>query len=502
MKNILINVEPWQTRAAIIEDGRLRDLILGTPGHPELERSFFKGKILKVLPGIQTAFVEIGQARSGFLHVTEVDRAMASERIFDGQDTGDEPRSRKEIREAMDIGKIFNEGDAVLVQVTKEPVFEKGAKLTTCFTLPGKFVVLMPNIPQFGISRKIESKEERARLRKIIEDILPAGMGVIVRTTADERSAKDIERDLKVLIDTWEEIQKKFQQAQPGERVYEDIPVPLRAVREHLDEEISLVFCDNATATEEVRAFVKKFMPELAGLIQEYHGKQPLFEKFGIEIQIDELLARKVHLKSGGTLIIESTEAMTVIDVNTGRFVGKTNMEETILKTNLEAAEEVVRQLRLRNIGGLIVIDFIDMMHASNRQKLSRLLEKTLREKDKLQSVALKVSEFGLVQMTRKRTGRTLAQQLLSDCPCCGTNGHVKSRLTHGCEILRHARQEVIERALSGKLELIVSPDQFHYLKERMFDALLAFEDDCKIKLFLVGDPDLSESEYRLQSIK
>jgi ribonuclease G len=498
LKKILINSDPWQTRVAVIDGVRLRDLALGTPEKPELERSFFKGRILKVLPGIQTAFVDIGQARSGFLHVTEVDRAMASDRIFESQDSGDEKPTKKEVVEAMDIGKIFTEGDSVLVQVTKEPVFEKGAKLTTCFTLPGKFVVLMPNIGQMGISKKIEDRDERSRLREIVENYLTEGMGAIVRTTAEGRPAKDIERDLKLLISTWTTISKKFARAEPGEKVYQDVPVDLCMVREHLDDETELVLCDNQSTVDATRDFVKQFMPEHVSKVRLYEGDNLLFEEFGIENQIIELTSRKVHLKSGGTLIIESTEAMTVVDVNTGRFVGKTNQEETIFKTNLEAAEEVVRQLRLRNIGGLIVIDFIDMRHVSNRQKLSRLLEKTLKEKDKLQSVALKVSEFGIVQMTRKRTGRTLVQQIMTDCQTCLGNAFVKSIATKAYELLRDLNNELIKREFSGAIEVSVPPDLFDYLKTETYTSILAVEKRFKVKIVLIRAEDLAGSSYRV----
>ncbi|MFC1854432.1 Rne/Rng family ribonuclease [Candidatus Dependentiae bacterium] len=506
MKKILINSEPWQTRVAVLDGDELRDLSLEMPEKPELERSFFKGKIIKVLPGIQTAFVDIGQQRSGFLHISEVDRVLASERIFESQDSGgdtgnEEKKPKKISRKAMDISKIFSEGDEVLIQVTKEPVFEKGAKLTTCYTIPGKFLVLMPNIPQIGISRKVEGKEERNRLKELISEILPEGMGAIVRTTADGRSSKDIKRDLSYLLATWKSINETMKKVGPSEKVYEDVSIALRAVREHLEEDTEAIVCDRSSVITEIKSFIQKFMPEQISKIKHYRGVQPIFDKFGVEKQIDELLHRKVHLKSGGTLIIESTEAMTVIDVNTGRFVGKKKgtLEETILNTNLEAAEEVVRQLRLRNIGGLIVVDFIDMMHLPNRQKLSHLLTKTLREKDKLQSVALKVSEFGLVQMTRKRSGRTLAQQLTHECSVCKSNGFVKSPATLSYELLRGLKREIIQDKVAGKIIVSVPASQFEYLTSSAFNALLSLEKRFKIRIVLERAGDLFRSQFRLR---
>ena len=264
-------------------------------------------------------------------------------------------------------------------------------------------------------------------------------MGAIIRTTAEDRSTKDIKKDLAFLVSTWKSILKKFSRAKPGEKLYEDVPVMLRAVRDHFDEDVEMVITNNKDDQEAIHKFVKHFTPELANKIRFYEGPPSLFTRYDIEQQIEKALQKKVQLKCGGSLIIETTEAMTVIDVNTGKFTGSnnaSNMEDTILKTNLEAAEEIVIQLRLRNIGGLIVIDFIDMNNSSNRQKLSRFLEKMLKEKDKYQSVTLKVSEFGIVQMTRKRSGKTLSQQLTNVCITCNGNGRSKSTSTLSFEIL------------------------------------------------------------------
>ena len=338
VKKIIINEEIWQTRVAILDDDKLQDICFDFHNKMDLERCFFKGKVSKVLPGIQTAFVNIGQPKAGFLHINEVDRTLAAEKIFsDVEEVQERSDVTRMVKHAMDIGKIFKEGDETLVQVIKEPIYEKGAKLTTCFTLPGKFVVLMPNIPQIGISKKIESRTERTRLKDLIQKKLPKGMGAIVRTTAENRAEKDIQKDLSFLITTWKSIIRKSKKANPGDKIHEDIPVSLRAVRDHLDEEVSAVIVDNKETQKSLIRFVKNFTPEQAQKIFLYDDNIPIFDKFNIEKQIDEALQKKVQLKSGGSLIIESTEAMCVVDVNTGRYTGKGKAEETIFETNIEA---------------------------------------------------------------------------------------------------------------------------------------------------------------------
>ncbi len=501
MKKILINHTPWQTRAAILDDGQLQDVYFDSESVVDLERCFFKGKISKIIPGLQTAFVDINQEKAGFLHISEVDRVLAAERIAGAQQLegidGEEYTPRT-VKKVMDIRKVFKEGEHVLVQVIKEPVYEKGAKLTTCFTLPGKFLVLMPNIPQIGVSKKIEDRAERQRLREVVRGILPKGMGAIVRTTSEYRPTHNIEKDVKFLLGLWESIQERFKTAESGEMLFQDIPLSERVIREHLTDEVEDIITDSATDKQTLTNFIQQLMPEYSNKLRVYTGDQSLFEKYGVARQVDNALQKKVQLPSGGSLIIETTEAMTVIDVNTGRYTGKNNLEETILKTNLEAATEVVIQLRLRNIGGLIVIDFIDMSQAQHRQQLSSHLEKTLKEKDKFQSVTLKVSEFGLVQMTRKRSGKTLSQQLMRDCHCCRSLGYIPSFRTLSYEIFTNFSDQVKREALKGPFILCVSREIFEYVVNNEHHALLSLSKNLKSKIVLELDEKLIEGEYRI----
>ena len=446
MKKILVNVTPWQTRVAITRGDILQNIYFSSHAMERLERSYFLGVVTKVLPGIQTAFVEIGKERAGFLHISEIDRSLAVNKMSDVFDEELDELPKQRPTQKPDISKIVREGETILVQVSKEPVNEKGAKLTTCFTLPGRFIVLMPNIPRIGISKKIESREERTRLKELLVSNLPEGMGAIIRTTSEDQRDQDILQDLQYLVATWRTIEAKAKEAKPKEKIHEDIDLALQAVRDHLDSDVELVISDDAESQKNIHKFVKLTAPEHAHKVKLYSGPPPLFDRYNIENQIEQSLKSKVYLKSGGSIVIESTEAMTVVDVNTGRFIGKTNLEDTILKTNMEAAEEVVRELRLRNIGGLIVIDFIDMASGSHRQKLFRFFEKTLKEHDKFQSVVLKVSEFGLVQMTRKRSGKTLMHELMHPCEECRGLGFVKSTSNQSYTVLRALTEELTHK--------------------------------------------------------
>lgn len=500
MKKIIINDNPWQVRIAIITDGKLQNIYFSAPTHEVLERAYFKGSVTKVLPGIQTAFIEFGQQKAGFLHISEIDRELAMQKISRQlEDDEDEPKVEKKVVQRRDISKILNENEPILVQVSKEPVYEKGAKLTTCFTLPGRFIVLMPNIPRIGVSKKIEDRDERLRLKGIIREHLPEGMGAIIRTTSDGRAEKDLIQDLQYLVQEWQTIEKRFTSAKVGEKIHQDLPLVLQIVRDHLDSDVEAIITDSQQSQSELYKFAKQIAPEFAHVIQSYNDTINIFSAYGIEKQIEQALKKKVSLKSGGSIIIESTEAMTVVDVNTGRFIGKTNLEETIFKTNLEAAEEVVQQLKLRNIGGLIVIDFIDMGIAANRQKVFNFFEKILKERDKFQSVVLKISEFGLVQMTRKRSGKTLVQQLTNDCPTCHGSGFIKSYQTESYAVLRAIHDEISTLPSGKKIEIQVNSNVFNYITSIEYDAVLKLENSCNVKITLISNKDLAVDKYKIE---
>jgi ribonuclease G len=326
---------------------------------------------------------------------------------------------------------------------------------------------------------------------------IPEGMGAIIRTCAEGANDKDLLKDLHFLVDSWREIEKKYAAAQPEEKIHEDLDLILQMVRDHLDDSIESVIVDDPKTHTAIYKFVRLIAPEYSHIIKIYDKADNIFQAFNIEKQIQEALEKKVHLKSGGSLIIETTEAMTVIDVNQGNLY-KSNLEDTILKTNLEAAEEIARQLRLRNIGGLIVIDFIDMASSANRQKLFRFFEKILKEKDKFQSVVLKISEFGIVQMTRKRSGKTLMQQLMHSCPTCHSLGFVKTVQTKTYELFRLLKLELAKLKNNSNKTLLLHPDLFNYISSIEYEAILTLEKSFGGKITLASDPSIQIGHYRL----
>lgn len=501
MKKILINKNSWELRVAIIRDGTLESIFFGQSTNKVIERSFFKGNVAKILPGIQTAFVDIGQERAGFLHVSEIDRDLAINRIMgsDQVELDDEIVRPRVSPEKIDISKILKEGESMLVQVSKEPVDEKGAKLTTCFTFPGRFVVLTPNIPRVGVSKKIEDRAERVRLKEIVAKHLPQGMGAVIRTSAENKSEEEVYKDLSFLVSDWNKILALYDKAETKTKIHEDMDVSLQVIRDHLDADVEAIVTDDAANYDLIYKYVNKVAPEYKFKVKKYHGKQNLFDRYEIDQQIQMALEPKVQLRSGGSIVIDTTEALTVIDVNTGKFIGKGDMEETILKTNLEAAKEIVLQLKLRNIGGLIVIDFIDMSNQKNRQKLVIYFEKTLKELDKFQSVVLQVSEFGIVQMTRKRSGKTLMRQLMNTCHCCNGLGQLMSVRAECYEVLRNIKRGLSE--CKGKHVLLLLHEAvFHFVTSVEFDSVLALETEFNCHITLAIDGTLKKNEFKLES--
>ena len=505
MKKILINHNPWEIRVAIVRDNVLENLYLGQTTDTELERAFFKGKVIKVLPGIQTAFVDIGQERAGFLHISEIDHDLAINRIMgpdqveELKDLDDEPKP-KVSSEKLDIAKILHEGEDLLVQVSKEPVDEKGAKLKTCFTLPGRFIVLTPNIARIGVSKKIEDRAERIRLKEIITKHLPAGMGAVIRTSAEGKDADEIQKDLNFLISDWNNILTSYATIASKSKIYEDVNIALQVIRDHLDGDIDEIVTDSKQNHDDIYKYLSKVAPEFKYKVKLLTDTSDLFERYNIDQQIKEALEKKVVLKSGGSIIIETTEALTVIDVNTGKFTGKGNLEETILKTNLEAAREIVLQLKLRNIGGLIVIDFIDMNNQKNRLKLVTFFEQTLKELDKFQSVVLQVSEFGIVQMTRKRSGKTLMRQLTDVCYCCSGLGRLPSVRAESYKILRTLKTHLQQKKINKKqLFFEINQAVFEFISSIEFNSVLELEREFNCTITLVSNNQIDRHTFKIK---
>ena len=467
-RQILINVAPWETRVALLEDTTLTELHIERRTERGIAGNIYKGKVVRVLPGMQAAFVDIGIEKAAFLHASDLMApALPPEMAREG-DAADlvEAPPAAPVSEATPIEQRLQKGQDVLVQVSKEPIGTKGARVTANLSLPGRYLVFMPDTDHIGISRRIEEPAERDRLRDIVEAERPAEGGLIVRTAAEGATKRELHDDIRFLTRLWSRIQKSAAAATAPALVHEDLDVVLRTVRDLFTSDVDRLAVDSAEDHQRVLEFVTSLMPRLASRVHRYDAVTPLFDQYGIETKIARALERRVWLKSGGYLIFEQTESLTTVDVNTGRYVGKTDQEETILRTNLEAARQVVQQLRLRNIGGIIVIDFIDMERASNRRKVSEALQEALK-KDKARSHVVRISELGLVQMTRKRTRESLEQLLTTPCPTCHGSGRERSVETLAYEALRRVQREVAGASNSTRVALRVHPEVAAFLAER-----------------------------------
>jgi ribonuclease G len=426
---ILIDSNPFETRNALVEDDKLLEFYVERSKDRGLTGNIYKGRVVRVLPGMQAAFVEIGLERTAFLHVSDIRETL---------EDIDEEESREEDRRPYSNARIqdlLQEGQEVMVQVAKEPIGTKGARITSYVSLPGRYLVLMPTYERIGISRRIADDSERRRLREIVKSLRPEGYGFIIRTVCEGMKKEDIKADMDFLVRLWQGMVKKMSTEPAPCILYEELDLTLRCIRDYFSPDDRLILGSRDEYKRAVR-FVEEFMPGLRDRVELHQGPEPILDAYGIEIELEAALANKVWLRSGGHIVIDQLEALTAIDVNTGKYVGKKSSEETILKTNLEAVHEVVYQLRLRNIGGIIVIDFIDMAKAGNREKVYNTLKAALKG-DKARTNILKISELGIVEMTRKRIRESITQALCEPCPYCDGNGIVKARDTVVMEIYR-----------------------------------------------------------------
>ena len=437
MRNeIFVNVGPRETRVAVRESDKIVELHIERANERDVVGGIYKGRVTRVLPGMQAAFVDIGLERAGFLYVGDYRSDLDDE---DDDDNGGGNRSRRRSGSPPQIEDVLAEGREVVVQVSKEPLGTKGARITSRISLPGRHLVLMPWVSRVGVSRRIEGDRERRRLRQIVEKHRPRELGFIVRTVSHGVSEADIKADIDYLTELWTEIQKRREAIRDVPAlIYSEPQLHLRVLRDMASHETKMIVVDDPDAYGEMQAFVQRFMASPRPRINYYHHPRPMFDALKIENEIEEGLGRKVWLKSGGYLIFDQGEALTAVDVNTGRYTGGRgrNLEDTILKTNLEAVREIVHQLRFRNLGGLIILDLIDMESAGNREKVYRALSEALRE-DKAKVNILKISELGLVEMTRKRTRESLEQQLCKPCATCEGKGYLQSAQTISNRIFR-----------------------------------------------------------------
>jgi len=460
---LLVNVTPRETRVAMVENGVLQEIVIERARRRGLVGNIYKGIVSRVLPGMQAAFVDIGLERAAFLHISDVA-------------TGDEAEGVVEPTGEENITRLLREGQELLVQVIKDPLGSKGARLTMHITIPSRYLVFMPNAQNIGVSQRIESEAERQRLRDVV--VAARGEngkgGYIVRTAAEGAADEAIQSDLAFLSRLWASICERIQTTPAGQVVHEDLPLVLRVLRDIADADVEKMRIDSRETFQRVERFVSRFSPDLRDKLEYYPGERPIFDIYGIDDEIQKALQRKVQLKSGGHLVIDQTEAMTTIDVNTGAYVGHRNLEETIFKTNLEAAQAIARQLRLRNLGGIIIIDFIDMQQDDHKRQVLRALEKHL-ERDYANCHISEISHLGLVQMTRKRTRESLEHVLCETCPTCGGRGSIKTAETVCYEIFREILREA-RQFDAGQLLVLASQEVVDLLVDEESTSLAELE--------------------------
>ncbi|MCD6582301.1 MAG: Rne/Rng family ribonuclease [Desulfuromusa sp.] len=457
-KELVICTTSHETRVALLEGGHIAELYIERDRELGIVGNIYKGKVIRVLPGMQASFVDIGLAKAAFLYVADVMDEMAQvERTIDGDEQSPEQSDSPELPLLPPIEDLLTEGQELLVQISKEPIGTKGARITSHISLPGRHLVYMPTVDHVGISRRIESEEERERLRQAVDSMRAPGTGFIVRTVSEGKSEDDLRHDMEFLVGLWENLSRGIDEVSAPGLIHSDLDVTSKVLRDILTEDVKRIIVDNVEEYDKIVRFLRTFMPRLNYCIELYKGDEPVFDAYGLEVEISRSLGHKVWLKSGGSIIIEQTEALVAIDVNTGRYVGKHNFEDTILKTNLEALKEIAFQLRLRNIGGIIIIDFIDMDKEAHREKVHAALEDALKA-DKNKTNILKISELGLVEMTRKRVRESIGRTLCEPCSYCDGKGYVKGKLTIIYEILRELHREMVDLS-AGHVTLLAHPD-------------------------------------------
>lgn len=503
---ILISANHHEVRVALVENGILAEFYLERDRDRGIAGNIYKGRVIRVLPGMQAAFVDIGLERAAFLYVADVHSNFKG--IFPTIDEQEEldmdkiessDRSRHFTGDSH-IQDLIKEGQDIVVQVAREPIGTKGPQITTHISLPGRYLVFMPTVNHVGVSRRIENEKKRAYLRHLVEELKPEGTGgFIARTVSEESTEKELKADMDYLLKLWEDIKERTRRASTSSIVHQDLTLDLKVVRDLFIDQMETIIVDSKEHYEEISNFIEKFLPKRKGDVEPWEEKEQLFEHFGIEMDINRALDRKVWLKSGGYIVIDQTEALTAIDVNTGRYVGKRNFEDTILKTNLEAVKEIVYQLRLRNIGGIIIIDFIDMAEEQNRERVTQTLAAALKQ-DRAKCSILKISEMGLVEMTRKRTRENLNHLLCEPCPYCEGKGYLKSKQTVASEIFREIKQN--SSSLKGRqVNVYVHPELAELLLEEEQQGISRLEKDIGIKVQIMANNNFHQEQFEISPV-
>jgi len=486
MRQIIINVEPYEKRVAITRKGDLEEFQVERKDEPRLAGNIYKGIIESVVPGIGALFVNIKAEKNGFLYIHDIEE-KAYKALLD-----EEIDLEKKVPRKGKPHEGFKKGQEILVQTVKEPIGTKGALLTTNISLPGKNLVLTPFNGTIGISKRIADRRQRAELRNLLEGFrLPKGMGCIARTESMKATPRQLKLELKYLLNLWWRVQRRAEKEKAPSPVYEEYDLPLRIIRDYLSQDIEKILVDSKDEYKKICRFTAVVQPMLRRKIFYYRGKAPIFEHYGIEEKIERVFRRKVFLKSGGYIIIEQTESLIAIDVNTGKFTGKKRPEETTFKTNMEAALEIAKQVMLRDIGGIIVIDFIDMSEKRHKKDVYRELE-TAFSRDKAKINILTISPIGLIEMTRQRVRKSLESVSFKECPYCGGMGKVKTPATIAIDTVRKLKRHLAERRLRSR-EIVVTMhhDTAEYMKSTFQDVIHSLERRFRKKIVIRSDTKL-----------
>jgi ribonuclease G len=504
-KEVIINAETLETRVAVSEDGRLEEFNIERTTEERLVGSIFKGKVRNLEDGLKAAFVDIGFEKNAFLHYWDIVPSNFDSGVeIVERPTGRDRRRDKPKITQKDIPRVYPPGSEIIVQVTKGPIGTKGPRVTTNLVLPGRYLVLLPNSDQSGISRKIENQQERQRLKKILRELtIPDGMGVIMRTVGEGQQKRYFVRDLALLLEEWREIQDRIKGQPLATCVFQEPDLIERTVRDFLTEDVERIVVDSPKACDRMHEMISKISKRSASKVKLYADPQPIFDRFNITRQLENAFSRQVHLKSGGYIVIDETEALVAIDVNTGRHKGGKDQESTILKVNQEAADEISRQLRLRNMGGLIVLDFIDMKSRRDQQNVYQRMKDGLR-RDKAKTHILPISQLGLMEMTRQRHSESVRAAVYDDCPYCKGRGKVKSALTMSVEIQRKLSEILKKRARDEsdfQLRIVVHPTVLERLRTEDEKLLIEMEKRYFGKLSFRADPAMHAEQFKILNV-
>ncbi|MBI1953009.1 MAG: Rne/Rng family ribonuclease [Candidatus Omnitrophica bacterium] len=500
MKELLINVEPMETRVAVVQEGAFDEFYVERSTPAPLLGNIYKGKVTSIVPGIRACFVDLGIGKNGFLYLTDIvgpsPEVVEAVQMESGKPAAAPLAGHVQPR----IQDLVRVGQEILVQVIKEPLGTKGPRLTTHLTLPGRFLVLMPMDGSFGISRRVDDHKERDRLRALLRELrAPTDMGLIVRTAALGAQRKQLAGDLRFLLSLWKRVKVRSVRSVSPALIHEEYNLTLRIVRDHLTEEVTKMLVDSKPEFQQIQRFLAQTEPHLRSRVEYYHEAVPLFEKRGLEREIERFYNRKVELPSGGHVIFEQTESLVAIDVNSGKFTGRKNLEETAFVTNMEAAKEIPRQIRLRDLGGILIIDFIDMNAQSHRQKIFNTLQNAMR-KDRAKTNLIFLSEFGLVEMTRQRVRRSLASVNFQECPYCQGRGSIRSALTVSISALRQIKKTFLT-SKKPTVEVTVHPDLAGRLFNEDRNSIAQIEKEYHGRVVVKADPTLHLETVKIQPV-